>query len=139
LKSIDFFLRFANKLVILIDAKSILFLRLCKESQGILLRFSLELSKYEAEIHDVPGVENEVSDVLSRNHKYIDDIVKESKEKNILSEKQTEQILARLMIPQGKHFSSEEVRNLLELESLPAPSPKAKRKSESKAMLGKRI
>jgi hypothetical protein len=69
----------------------------------------------------------------------MDDIVKESKEKNILSEKQTEQILARLMIPQGKHFSSEEVRNLLELESLPAPSPKAKRKSESKAKLGKRI
>jgi hypothetical protein len=109
LKSMDFFLRFANKLVILIDAKSILFLRLCKESQGILLRFSLELSKYEAEIHHVPGVENEVSDVLSRNHKNIDDIVKESKEKNILSEKQTEQILARLTIPQGKRFSSEEV------------------------------
>jgi len=139
LKSMDFFLRFANKLVILIDAKSILFLRLCKESQGILLRFSLELSKYEAEIHHVPGVENEVSDVLSRNHKNIDDIVKESKEKNILSEKQTEQILARLTIPQGKRFSSEEVRNLLELESLPAPSPKTKRKSESKAKLGKRI
>ncbi len=65
--------------------------------------------------------------------------MKESKEKNILSEKQTEQILARLTIPQGKCFSSEEVRNLLELEYLPAPSPKAKRKSESKAKLGKRI
>ncbi len=134
LKSMDFFLRFANKLVILIDTKSILFLRLCKESQGILLRFSLELSKYEAEIHHAPGVENEVSDVLSRNHKDIDNI-----EKNILREKQTEQILARLTIPQGKHFSTEEVRNLLELESLPAPSPKSKRKSESKAKLGKRI
>jgi len=52
--------------------------------------------------------------------------VKESKEKNILSEKQSEQILARLTIPQGKRFSSEEVRNLLELESLPAPSPQVK-------------
>ncbi len=58
LKSMDFFLRFASKLIILIDAKSIVFLRLCKESQGILLRFSLELSKYDAEIHHVPGVEN---------------------------------------------------------------------------------
>ncbi len=56
-----------------------------KESWFIpLSRFSLELSKYEAEIHHVPGVENEVSDVLSRNHKNIDDIVKESKEKNDL-------------------------------------------------------
>ncbi len=47
--------------------------------------------------------------------------------------------MARLTIPQGKCFSSKEVRNLLELESLPAPSPKTKRKSESKAKLGKRI
>jgi hypothetical protein len=38
LKSMDFFLRFANKLVILIEAKSILFLRLCKESQGIFFK-----------------------------------------------------------------------------------------------------
>jgi hypothetical protein len=134
----DFFLRFANKLVILIDAKSILFLRLCKESQSILLRFSLELSKYEAEIHHVPIVRNEVSDVLSRDHKDIADIVREKKEKNILSKKQVEQILARLTNPQGKRFSAEEVRNLLELESLSAPLPKSKRKSESKAKLGKR-
>jgi hypothetical protein len=138
LKSMDFFLRFANKVVILIDAKSILFLRLCKESQGILLRFSLKLSKYEAEIHHVPGVENEVSDVLSLDHKDIADMVREKKEKNILSEKQTEQILARFTIPQGKRFSAEEVRHLLELESLPAPTLKSKRKSESKAKLGKR-
>jgi hypothetical protein len=132
LKSVDFSLGFANKLLILIDTKSILFLRLCKESQGILLWFSLELSKYEAEIHHVPDVKNEVSEILSRNHKDSNDIVKESKEKNMLSEKQSEQILARLTIPQGKCFTSEEVRNLLELESLPAPTPKSKRKSESK-------
>ncbi len=97
-----FFLRFASKLIILIDAKSILFLRLCKESQGILLRFSLELSKYDAEIHHARGIENEVSDVQSRHHKDIDGIVKEKKDKNILSEKQTEQILARLTIPTEK-------------------------------------
>ncbi len=103
------------------------------------MRFSLELSKYEAEIHHVPGVKNEVSNILSQNHKDIDDIAKKSKEKNILSEKHSEQILARLTIPQGKRFTSEEVRNLLELESLPAPSPKSKQKSESKAKLGKRI
>ena len=97
------------------------------------------MSKYEVEVHHVPRVENEVSDILSQNHKDIDDIVKEKKEKNILSKKQTEQILARLRIPQGKRFSSEEVKNPVDLESLPAPSPKAKRKSESKAKLGKRI
>jgi hypothetical protein len=103
------------------------FLRLCKESQGILLRFSLELSKYDAEIHHVPGIESEVFDVLSRHHKDIDGIIKETKDRNILSEKQSEQILARLTIPSGKKISPEEVQNLLELESLPAPTAKKKK------------
>jgi hypothetical protein len=42
-----------------------------------------------------------------------------------------------LTIPSGKRFSPEEVQNLLELESLPAPLPK-KKKAESKAKTGKR-
>jgi hypothetical protein len=64
-------------------------------------------------------------------------IIKEAKVKNILSKNQTEQILARLTIPAGKRFSPEEVQNLLELESLPAPLP-PKKKAESKAKTGKR-
>ncbi len=64
------------------------------------------------------GVENEVSDVLSRHHKNMDGIIKETKDRNILSEKQSEQILAWLTIPSGKKFSPDEVQNLLEWESL---------------------
>ena len=63
LKSMDFFLRFAKKVILLVDAKSIIFLRMCRDSAGILLRFSLELSKYEAEIYHIPGKENEISDL----------------------------------------------------------------------------
>ena len=137
LKSLDFFLRYAPKVVIKVDAKSILYLRLCKDSAGILLRFSLDLSKYEAEIHHVPGAKNEVSDVLSRQHKDIKDILNENKQANVLSEKEAEILLKRLIIPDGKKFTPEEVQSLLELESLPGPHPK-KRKSESKAKLGKR-
>ena len=138
LKSMDFFLRFAPKLVILIDAKSIVFLRLCKESAGILLRFSVELSKYEAEIHHVPGVKNEISDLMSRAHKDITTILSENKEKNILSEKDSCKILDRLTIPTGKIFTPEEVACLLEMDSLPGP-PSKRKKPDSKAMTGKRI
>jgi hypothetical protein len=106
----DFFLRFASKLIILIDAKLIVFLRLCKESQGILLRFSLELSKYDAEIHNVSGVQNEVSDVLSRHHKDIDGIIKDTKDKNVLSEKQAKQILARLTVLSSRKFSPKKLK-----------------------------
>ena len=136
LKSMDFYLRFANKVIILIDAKAILYLRMCKDSAGILLRFSLEISKYDAEIHHVQGISNEISDALSRNNIHISDIIQEKKEANILSEKQTEHILKRLTIPNGKQFSIEEVKWLLEADSL--TSPFYKKIPPSKAKIGKR-
>ncbi len=137
MKSMDFFLRFALKVVFLIDAKAIIFLRLCKESAGILLRFSVELSKYDAEIYHVPGVKNEISDLMSRAHKDIPTILTENKVKNVLTEKESMQILARLTIPSGQIFTTEEVACLLELDSLPGP-PRKKQKQESKAKTGKR-
>ena len=41
------------------------------------MRFSLELSKYDAEIYHIPGDENVVSDVLSRFNPDIGLIVEE--------------------------------------------------------------
>jgi len=121
LKALEFYLRSANKVIILIDAKSIIYLRLCRSSEGILLQFSLELSKLNAEIHHVPGPENIVSDVLSRQHKDIKDILEETKYKSVLSEREAEKLLSRLSIPVGKVFTPTEVRHLLNLPSLPAP------------------
>jgi len=138
LKSMDFFLRFANKVIILVDAKSILFLRMCKDSAGILLRFSLELSKYEAEIFHVPGKENEISDILSCNHIHLKDLIAEEKNRHVLSEEQTEHILRRLSIPTGRHFTAEEVKWLLEADSLEDPMTPTKKKVPSKAKLGVR-
>jgi hypothetical protein len=86
LKALDFYLKSAKKIMILIDAKSIIYLCLCRQSEGILLDFSLELSKLDAEIHHVPGPENVVSDVLSRQHKDLDTILQETKYRNVLSE-----------------------------------------------------
>jgi hypothetical protein len=45
----DYFVRYAQKVIILVDAQAIVFLQLCWESTGLLLWFSLELSKYIAE------------------------------------------------------------------------------------------
>ena len=73
----DFFLRFAEDIIILVDAKAIYFLRLCKDSAGILFRFSLELSKYNCTTVHVPRENNKVSDVLSSHHTGIDKLVKE--------------------------------------------------------------
>jgi hypothetical protein len=132
LRTMDFFLRFADNIKILVDAQAILFLRLCKDSAGILLRFSLELSKYEAEIHHVPGVENEVCDVLSRHHTDIDKIVDECKKQPPMTEKQALDLLARLKLPDGLKFSKEEVAFLLEADSLPNPGKLVKKTSKAK-------
>jgi hypothetical protein len=136
LKSLDFFLRFATKLVLLIDAKAILFLRMCKNSSNILLRFSLELAKYEAEIHHVPGIDNVVSDVLSRQTCGAEEAILLAKSRNYLSEEDCIKILDRLRLPNQLKFTPEEVQALLEYESLPAPFPKA---TKSKPKEGPRI
>ena len=138
LKSMDFFLRFANKVILLVDAKSIIFLRMCRDSAGILLRFSLELSKYTAEIYHVPGRENEISDILSRNHVNLKDIIDREKGRHYLTEEQTEQILRRLCIPEGRHFTTEEVKWLLEADSIENPIQPKRKKAPSKAKIGPR-
>jgi hypothetical protein len=139
LKSLDFFLRFAPKVIIKVDAKSILFLRLCKDSAGILLRFSIELSKYEAEIHHIPGAKNEISDMLSRQHKDIQSILDENKQLNVLSEEESEKILKRLLLPEGTKFTPQEVATLLELESLPLPLNKNGKRRQKRKLARERL
>ena len=137
LKAMDFFLRFAAKIIIMVDAKSILFLRMCKESAGILLRFSIEISKYEAEIYHIPGEQNIISDILSRQNESLDEIIKQHKNRHILTEKQTEEILQRLCIPEGRIFTPEEVKWLLEADSLENPLiATSKKKPQSHAKPG---
>ena len=131
LKSMDFFLRYANEVILLIDAQAICFLRLCRESSGILLRFSLELAKYNTKIIHVPGKDNEIADVLSRHHTKVDQLMQEAKEHPPLSENQTVQILQRLRLREGEEFSPEEVSWMLDAPSLTSPTGK-KKKSTAK-------
>jgi len=137
LRTMDFFLRFANKIIILVDAAAILYLRMCKDAAGILLRFSLELSKYDAEIHHVKGENNEVADVLSRQHQEIDKLKDEVKSSRPMSEVQALEILAKLKIPKNYVFTADEVADMLEAPSLPHPDP-AKKPKTSVAKTGHR-
>ena len=137
LRSMDYFLRHAAKITILVDAKAIIFLRLCKDSSGILLRFSLELSKYEAEVHHVSGENNFISDILSRHNSDIDGILQDKKKVRYLSEQQAEKILDQLTIPNSAQFTKETVAYMLEVESLKDPVQKKPKRSTAKE--GKRV
>ena len=136
LKSMDYFLRFADQLTILIDAKSIVYLRLAKDSSGILLRFSLELSKYNAEIYHVSGEENIISDVLSRHNDGINEILEENLTNKPLTEKETLEIIKKLTLPKEFSLTSDELKILLNGPSPVHTSKTAERKS--KAMTGNR-
>jgi len=119
LRSMEFFIRYAPKLVILVDAKALTYIRLAKESTGILLRFSLELSKYEADIVHVPGIQNEVSDLLSRQHKDINNIEADIADNRSISEKDSILLVDALTLPHNFELNRSDFFRLLN-----GPSPK---------------
>ena len=130
LRAMDFYLRFAPKLIILIDSKALTFLRLAKDSSDILLRFSLEISKYEAEIHHIPGKDNEVSDYLSRQHKEIPAIEADIQANKTISVKDTLQIIEALTIPSDFKLTKSQLFNLL---NGPSPVDDTNRKAPTKS------
>jgi len=119
LRAMDFFLRYAPKVILLVDSKALTYIRLAKESSGILLRFSLELSKYEADIIHVPGENNEISDMLSRQHNDIPTITAEIARERKISEKDTIEIIDALTIPKNFSLTKSQLFNLMT-----GPSPK---------------
>jgi len=137
LRAMDFYLRFAPKLIILVDSKALTFLRLAKDSSDILLRFSLEISKYEAEIHHVPGTENEISDMLSRQHEDIPTIEANINAHKTLSVKDSLKIIEALTVPNNFRLTKSELFNLLTGPS-PIDDTDTKPRAKSKALQGKK-
>ena len=132
LKCMDHFLRFAPKITAVIDAKSIIYLRLCKDSEGILLRFSLALAFYDLQVIHKSSKENFFSDTLSRLHADIHQIKHQDRSANPMTEAQAEQLLSRLTLEDGYRFTTGEVKELLQQDSLPNPQPPRKRATTKK-------
>ena len=132
LRAMDFFLKYAPKVILLVDSKALTYIRLAKESSGILLRFSLELSKYDADIIHVPGKDNEISDLLSREHIDIKGIESEIATKRTISEKDTIKIIDALTIPTNFTLTKSQLYNLL---SGPSPSDDSLAKAVKKGKI----
>ncbi len=80
----------------------------------------------------VAGTNNDISDILSRHHEGIDDIIADKKKIRYLSEQQTEKILKRLTIPNGKKFTKEEVAYMMDAESVEDPTSSKPKRSTGK-------
>ncbi len=137
LRAFGFFLTYAPKVILLVDSKALTYIRLAKESSGILLRFSLELSKYEADIIHVPGIQNEISDLLSRQHLDIADIQSEVANKKTLSESDSIKIMDALTLPEQFVLTKTELFALLNGPS-PIDDSNTQKPKKSKAMEGKK-
>ena len=137
MKACDYYLRFAKKITINVDAKSILYLRLVKESSGILQRFSLELSKYKTDIFHIAGEENIVSDVLSRQHTDIEDLKVEDEINATMPE-----LEATILVDSLDKDVLHTLNGMSIQQLLGGNSPKmlsSKKPQKSKAISGKRV
>jgi hypothetical protein len=123
LTTMEFFFLNQPKVILKTDARSLLFLRACKGSGSFLTRVALQLSAYPIEIHHIPGKLNVIADVLSRNNNKHDPALMYEEHKSAMSEKEAQAFISRLIIPDSKPFTVEEVKELLEGDHLPSPKP----------------
>ena len=132
LANFDYLLRFAVKIHLFVDARSILYLRMCKNSSPMLVRYSLTLSNYPIEIQHISTKLNCLADIFSRclpkePTTEIDYIAKP------MTEKESLRILNELSIPNDTVLSVEQVLALLTSEALPSLCDLAKQKTKKRS------
>jgi hypothetical protein len=119
LANFDYLLRFAVKIHLFVDARSILYLRMCKNSSPMLVRFSLPLSNYPIEIQHINTKLNCLADVFSR-------CIPKNPAMDVnftakpMSELEALRILNELTIPSDTILTVEQVQALLTSEALPS-------------------
>jgi hypothetical protein len=144
LANFDYLLRFAVKIHLFVDVRSILYLRMCKNSSPMLVRFSLTLSNYPIEIQHISTKLNCLADIFSR-------CLPKEPTSNIeylakpMTEMESLRILNELTIPNDTVLSVEQVFALLTSEALPSlcdlAKQKTKKRTENKAkpVIGKNL
>ena len=113
LQSFHFYLMYAPKITLYTDARSILFLKFCKQSSSYLMRMALSLSLYNIDLVHIPGEENVVADYLSRNHKAL---LEEAEKLNLkpATEKEAAALLQKLSLPENTAYTPEQVKKMLD-------------------------
>jgi hypothetical protein len=144
LANFDYLLRFAVKIHLFVDARSILYLRMCKNSSPMLVRFSLTLSNYPIEIQHISTKLNCLADIFSRclPQEPTSEMAYTAKP---MTELESLRILNELTIPNDTVLSVEQVFSLLTSEALPSlcdlAKQKTKKRTENKAkpVIGKNL
>ena len=131
LTSYNFYLRFSNDICIFSDCLSIIWIKSCKAANSLLMRLSLILSTYEAEIRHVRGNSSWICDILSRCIS-VKDI-----EKNLpsLTPAQATELVSLLTLPEGYLIDKETLKKYLTMPGLQNPYAKNKAKKTTKCVV----
>ena len=128
LSCFDFVLRFAKKITLFIDARSILWLRSVKCSEPLLSRFALTLSLYDMTIHHVPGAEHHLPDYLSRS------LHPQAEDTKPMTPSQADKLFQLVTIPDAYKIDKNLLKSYLTDDGLPNVLPMKKTKKTSKAI-----
>ena len=135
LTAMDYFFIGHPKIIVYTDAKALIFLRSCKNSNSFLTRVALTLSQYNLEIHHIKGESNHTADALSRQLDESTDT--EQTPLRSMTEKEAITLVDKLRVDRGTVITIEEVKNLLLGDPLPSAkaTPKPRKPETSTTSL----
>ena len=131
--SYDFYLKFAERIVVFTDCVSILWWKSCKASNSLLMRLALILSNYEVEIKHVKGGDSWICDIVSR---YFEKKDTDHDLQNSLTVKQANELFKLVTLPNGYSISKDTLKKFLTMPGLVNPfAKKTKVKKSTKIVI----
>ena len=131
--SYDFYLKFAECIVVFTDCVSILWWKSCKASNSLLMRLALILSNYEVEIRHVKGGDSWICDIVSR---YFEKKDTDHDLQNSLTVKQANELFKLVTLPNGYFISKDTLKEFLTMPGLINPfAKKTKTKKSTKIVI----
>ena len=110
------------KIKAFVDAKSILFIRLCRSTSPQVARIAIFLSSFEMELFHISSDQNFLSDYLSRLPTP-DSLPESGTQSRYLTEQESASILRQLTLPEGTVLSSDLVQRMLNEDSAKVDIP----------------
>ena len=121
----DLFDSCRKEIIISVDARSLIFVSVTSSQLPINFRISMLLAALPIRIRHIAGKYNKISDQLSRHHE-------QQSQFEYLPVNQSEAIIQRLFLKEGREFSPNEIRELFEAAKR-FPSPKVEKPSLKKS------
>ena len=116
-----FIISCAKEITLFCDSSALLYLRLCKNSNFTLMRFSLAISMYPITVRHIPSGLNSLSDCYSRSRFPADHSKLMTANYMALTTLEANEILKGIMIPEDFAIRPETLKKLLTHDSIPSP------------------